>query len=192
VDQPIRVAVTLLDQSLVDAAPASLRVRIVRVSDVGPGEPTPADASAPIELTLLPEGSTGGARNDGRAVSRTFAATWVATESGRYRVEANDPLLIGVGSDTVLSAEAEVWLPEDELRHPETNHPLLERLAQVSGGKVITAAELNDLPTLLPNRRLRLAGEPDVETLWDTPLALILTMLLLTFEWVARRLIKLA
>ena len=40
--------------------------------------------------------------------------------------------------------------------------------------------------------RKRLAGEPDVETLWDTPLALILMMLLLTLEWVVRRIIKLA
>ena len=57
---------------------------------------------------------------------------------------------------------------------------------------VAEANELNELASLLPNRRLRLAGEPDVETLWDTPLALILLMVLLTLEWVVRRLIKLA
>jgi hypothetical protein len=190
VDQPMRVAVTLLDQSLVDAAPASLRVRLIREGDVGPGakkgEPGP-----PIELILLPEG-TGAASRSGRAASRKFAATWVATESGKYRLEVHDPLIAGFVGPDALTAEAEVWLPEDELRHPETNHPLLQRLSQASGGKVLTAAELNDLPKLLPNRRLRLAGEPDVETLWDTPLALFLMMLLLTVEWVVRRLIKLA
>lgn len=191
VDQPVRVAVTLLDQSLVDASPASVRVRVIRERDVMPGAPT-GEPGAPIELNLLPEGSTGSAARTGRAVSRSFAATWLPTESGRYRVEVNDPLLAGFTADQALAAEAEVWLPEDELRHPETDHPLLERLVKVSGGKMLTPDQLADLPKLLPNRRLRLAGEPDVETLWDTPLALLLAMLLLTVEWVARRLIKLA
>lgn len=188
VDQPVRVAVTLLDQSLVDASPASLRVRAIREGDVGPNGKSGAP-SAPIELTLLPEGS-GASNRSGRAVSRSFAATWLPTESGKYRVEVNDPLVVGMAPADALAADAEVWLPEDELRHPETDHPLLERLSRASGGKVVTAAELGDLQ--LPNRRLRLAGEPDVETLWDTPLALIAMMVLLTAEWVIRRLIKLA
>jgi hypothetical protein len=190
VDQPVRVVVTLLDQSLVDASPASVRVRIVRERDVAPGSAA-GEPGAPIELTLLPEGSGAGSRG-GRAISRTFAATWLPTESGKYRVEASDALLAGFTADQALTAEAEVWLPEDELRHPETDHPLLERLVKASGGKMLTPGELADLPKLLPNRRLRLAGEPDVETLWDTPLALILAMLLLTVEWVARRVIRLA
>jgi hypothetical protein len=192
VDQPIRIAVTLLDQSLVDAAPASLRVRVVRERDVGPGA-SASEPAVPIELTLPAEGSgSAAASRAGRAISRTFAATWLATESGRYRIEVTDPLVVGLAPPESLAAEAEVWLPEDELRRPETNHPMLQRLVQVSGGKMLTPAELNDLPRLLPNRRLRLAGEPDVETLWDTPLALILIMTLLTIEWVVRRLIRLA
>lgn len=192
VDQPIRIAVTLLDQSLVDAAPASLRVRVVRQGDVGRKEQgaSAEAAGAPIELTLLPDGGGAAANRSGRMISRTFATTWLATESGEYRVEVNDPLLVGLASAEQLSAEAEVWLPEDEMRHPETNHPLLERLTQASGGKMITAEELNTLQ--LPNRRLRLAGEPDIATLWDTPLSLIIIMMLLTVEWVVRRLIRLA
>ena len=43
---------------------------------------------------------------------------------------------------------------------------------------------------LLPNRKLKLAGEPEVHTLWDTPLALLLVVVLLTVEWVGRRLIR--
>lgn len=189
VDQPVRIAVTLLDQSLVDAAPASLRVRVIREGDVGPGAKR-NDPGAPVELTLLPEGT--GATRAGRAVSRSFAATWLATESGRYRVEVNDPLVTSLSPSDALAAEAEVWLPEDELRHPETNHPFLARLSEDSGGKVIAPSSLAELPKLLPNRRLRLAGEPDIETLWDTPLALIIMITLLTIEWVVRRLIRLA
>src|SRR5690606_14712272 len=68
VDQPIRIAVTLLDQSLVDAAPASLRVRVVRERDVGPGAQA-SEPGAPIELTLPAEGSgSTAASRSGRAI----------------------------------------------------------------------------------------------------------------------------
>lgn len=210
VEQPIRVAVELLDQSLVDAAPASLRVRVVREGSVtpsgtrpvAPGEkPRPLTSSegdelAPVELVLTPEGGGGGASR-GNRLARTYAATWIAPESGRYRVEAADPLLASVGASGaggagVLATLVEVWLPDDELRRPETDHALLARLSEATEGSVLSLRDIKDLPKLLPNRKLRLAGEPDVETLWDTPLALILVMLLLTIEWVGRRLMKLA
>jgi len=68
----------------------------------------------------------------------------------------------------------------------------LASLSQTTGGKILTTDELRQLPTLLPNRRLKLAGEPDIQTLWDTPLALIIVVLLLTAEWIGRRLLRLA
>lgn len=208
VEQPVRVAVELIDQSLIDAAPASMRVRIVREGAVtrgespsspsAPGTAAVDESFAPVELTLLPETTDGAAPRDSRARGvRTYAATWIATESGSYRVEGTDPLLVGIGSTGaggagLLTAPVQVWLPDDELRRPETDHLSLAQLAQATGGSILSARDLSDLPSLLPNRELRLAGEPDVETLWDTPLALMLLMLLLTMEWVVRRLIRLA
>jgi hypothetical protein len=194
VEQPIRIAVELIDQSLIDAAPASLKVRIVREGPVS-GPPEDEEPALPVELTLLPEGGASApapGRAQGPRGVRTFAGTWLGTESGRYRVEVADPLISSLASAAGLSAAVEVWLPEDELRHPETDHPLLERLSAATEGRVLRPDQLGELPALLPNRRLRLAGEPEVETLWDTPLALILLALLLTLEWVGRRLIKLA
>jgi len=201
VEQPIRITVELVDQSLVDAAPASLRVRVVREGSVMPGDkrdsPGAADESAaPTDLVLTPEGNAGGNARGNRA-SRTYAATWITNESGRYRVEASDPLLASVGASDgggagVLSTQVEVWLPDDELRRPETDHAMLTKLSELSDGAVLSLRDLKDLPRLLPNRKLTLSGEPEVETLWDTPLALILVMSLLTVEWVGRRLMKLA
>ena len=75
---------------------------------------------------------------------------------------------------------------------PDTNHELLSNLSQSTGGEVITPAELTKVRELLPNRGVRLIGTPEEETLWDTPLALILLLVLVTFEWVGRRLIRLA
>lgn len=174
VDGPVRVAITLLDQSLVDVAPGSLTVRIRR-PDAPPGAPAIAD------LTLAPE------QGQGRG-SRSYATTWLPSEAGRYRLEATDPLLATVG----LSADLDVALPDDELRHPETDHPALARLSQETGGQVLPVARLAELPTLLPKRLVQITGTPDIQPLWDRPIALILLVILLTLEWVGRRLIKLA
>lgn len=200
VEQPVRVAVTLIDQSLVDAAPASLRVKVVRVGGVdGKGESAAGGGvdQPSMELTLTPEGgaASGGA---GRARgTRTFAATWVPTESGRYRAEAIDPLLVSAASSAAvgrgdLSAKVEVWQPDDEMRRPQANHALLAALSSATKGQVLRTDELGQLPRLLPNRRLMLTGEPEVHTLWDTPLALMVVVLLLTAEWIGRRLLRLA
>ncbi|MGE3109516.1 MAG: hypothetical protein AB7O77_14355 [Phycisphaerales bacterium] len=206
VEQAVQVRLELIDQSLIDAAPASLRMRIVREGAVDSpraeaGSPASVDETfAPVELVLLPEAGEGAgaaSRVPGARGVRAYAATWIATESGRYRVEGTDPLLVGIGAGGVsgagtLSATTEIWLPDDEMRRPEADHATLERLAQATGGSIMSARDLNDLPSLLPNRELRLAGEPDIETLWDTPLALFLLITLLTLEWVGRRLIRLA
>jgi hypothetical protein len=52
--------------------------------------------------------------------------------------------------------------------------------------------ELADLPKILPNREVRLLGTPEVETLWDKPVALLLLLVLLSGEWIGRRLLRLA
>ncbi len=194
VDQPVRIQITLLDQSLADAAPTSLRVRVKRE---GPIEfkptPAPAPAGEAVELTLTPEitdSSPGGTRKPG---ARVFAATWIPTESGRYRATTDDPTLLSAGGAAEdLSARIDVWQPDDEMRRPQTDHPLLAKLAESSGGHVLTPDQLSQLPNLLPNRKLKLAGEPEIHTLWDTPLALLLLVLLLTAEWIGRRLLRMA
>jgi hypothetical protein len=174
VEQPVRIAVTLLDQALADAAPGSLTVRLR----------SPEGDPRGIELALAPEPdqATGRTRS-----ARSYATTWVPTEPGRHRVEVADALLAGSG----LSGELEVLLPDDELRRPETDHPLLTRLAEQTGGQVLPVSRLGEVPNLLPRREVHIAGTPDVETLWDKPIMLILLLTLLTAEWVGRRLIRL-
>lgn len=176
VEQPVRIAVQVLDQSLVDIAPPSVTVRIQR-----DGDPTGAAST----LTLAPEH---GQAMTGRPVARSYAATWLPAEPGRYRLEVADAVLAGAG----LGADVEVMLPDDELRHPETDHALLARLSEATQGRVIAAADLNQMPDLLPKREVHITGTPDVQTLWDRPFALILLLSLLAAEWVGRRLIRLS
>ncbi|MBL0927955.1 MAG: hypothetical protein IBJ11_09950 [Phycisphaerales bacterium] len=177
VDQPVRMAVELLDQALIESRLPSIPVRITRRG---------ADAGeAAGELSLRPDAAA--ASPDGRAApSRTYSAIWLPGEPGVYTVEPAEPSLNALR----LSAAAEVGVPNDELRDPATDHALLASLAEQTGGRVLTPAELRSLPTLLPNRQVRQLAET-AEPLWDTPLALILVLTLLTLEWVGRRLIRL-
>lgn len=189
VQTPVRVRLTLLEQSLVDAEPRSIRARVF---------PVGAENEA-VELTLTPEaGSDGPGRGPTSAggsletvgAVRSFSAVHVPLQAGEHRVEIIDPLLTSRTSE--LSTRLEVIRSDDELRRPAANHELLERLAEASGGKRLTTAELPTLDRLLPNRRIQIAGEPQTRTLWDTPLALLLVVGLCTLEWIGRRLIRLA
>lgn len=172
-DTPVRISATLLDQSLVDAAPPAIQVRISRKASGAdqPGEPT---------MIRLGAESSGGS-------AASFAASWVAGGPGDYVAEAADPLLASSGA----SAEFRVLSPDDEMRTPEADHVLLADLAARTGGAVVAPDRLGELATLLPNRSIVIQGEPDVETLWDKPIVLAALVLLLTGEWVGRRLLKL-
>ncbi len=175
VEQPVRIAVRLLDQSLVDAAPAAIRVRLVPVGENAVGR-------APVNLRLQQE-SEGVARGG----VRTYAGAWVALEPGEYRVETAEPLLAGIGLQQPLS----IILPDNEMRTPETDHGLLADLAIQSGGQMLTLQDLLNLDEILPNRQVRIVTPPTTETLWDTPLALIVFLTLACTEWIGRKLIRL-
>lgn len=179
VDQPVRVEVQILDQSLLDAAPSTVTVRLRRENDATGGAST---------LTLAPD--PGQTPTTGKPIARSFGTTWLPSEPGKYTLEVVDALLSSAG----LTATAEVTLPDDELRHPETDHPLLERLSKATEGRVMSVADLKmlDQPAVLPNREVHITGTPDVQALWDKPLALILLVGLLAMEWVGRRVIRLA
>ncbi len=182
VNQPVRVVVRLLDQSLLDQRPASIRVSIAPQADSLIGNSSSADA-AKEQLLLQPEsGST-----EPGAVA-TYAGLWVPSGPGVFEISPSEPMLAGLG----LSTRVQAQLPEDELRRPQTDHPALAQLAEATGGQIVQPDALASLTELLPNREVRLMGTPQVETLWDKPLALLGLMLLLVLEWIGRRLIKLS
>ncbi len=172
----VRLSLELLDQSLVDAAPTSVRVEITR-DDASAG-------SRPVELRLSPEGVL----VEGDDSPRSFGSSWATNEPGTYSVRVTEPLLAPLG----LHATLEVWPSDDERRRPETDHDALAELAQQTGGQVVPVSQLGTLGDLLPNRELVMTGPREVRPLWDRPLILALLITLLALEWVGRRLIRLA
>ncbi len=178
IDQPVRLALTLLDQSLIDTGFGSVAVRVERTPRAGE-EPPP-----PLELTLAPESS--GPDTGIRASARSFATTWLPSEAGEWSIRPIEPGLASLG----LSVSIDVSLPDDEMRTPQTDHALLDRLSNETGGRLLQSSDFSRLAELLPNRRERLISER-TESLWDSPLALIVIVTLLTLEWIGRRFIRL-
>lgn len=175
VDQPVRVTLTLLDQSLVRSAPRNVSVR------VAPAEASREGPSA-ISLTLHPSAGEGPA---------TFEASFIPAQPGRYAITPADAFL----ADLNLSAELDVSSPDDERRFAQADHVLLRALAEQTGGRALGEAEVALLGDpdagLLPTRHLRLLGAPESESLWDRPVVLATLIVLLTLEWAGRRLIRL-
>lgn len=166
--RPVRVAVRVLDQRVLENQPSSISAGVTRVDVREP---------VPVRLSLAPESGQPG----------VFSTTWVPDAPGSYRVEASDASLGG----TTLSGVVEVFTPDDERRTPQTDFQTLQTLAQETGGRVLPLERLEELPELLPNRQLRISDAPEIRTLWDTPLALGALLTLLVIEWVGRRLIRL-
>jgi len=185
VDQPVRVGVQLLDQSLVDLGLGAVLVRIVPKRG-GPDE----TVGAPVELTLRAEATSDAGATPGSTGSRLYGGVWIPTEAGEYSVEVADSALAGRLPRGTLTAGVQVFLPDDELRLPDANHELLASLSERTGGVALKPDDLSALPTHLPNRKVRVVNETS-QPLWDTPMALLLSVLLLTVEWVCRRVIRL-
>lgn len=180
--RPVQITLRLIDQSLLDAAPESLRIRVSRESDAH------QVSQPPVELTLLRQAVRSADPFESAASVGNYSGTFTPSDQGRFAIDSTEPLLSAAG----LSASLEVVLPDDELRIPQTDHPLLAQLSAQTSGAVIAPANIGTLATMLPNREVRILGVPDVETLWDKPLALILFILLLGVEWVGRRVIRLS
>jgi hypothetical protein len=169
----VTLTLRLLDQAMIDRRPASVLVRVTPQHEGG----------RPIEIVLRPDG--GG--DDGLG-SGVFTATWLPPDAGTYVVEPIDAMFAGLD----VRSQVEVVPPDDEMRHPQADHAFLQALARDTGGVVLDPTRLEALEDLLPNREVRVQGVPEVETLWDKPFVWVVFMLLVTLEWMGRRLIKLS
>jgi uncharacterized membrane protein len=114
-----------------------------------------------------------------------YRTTFVPREAGAYRAQ-----IVAVapdGSDVGRRENGWAVEPEtEEFRTLSVNRPFLDRIAQETGGEVITLAGLDDFVSSLPNRKI-----PIIET-WRWPLwhqwgVLVLAIGCLVGEWGVRR-----
>ncbi len=106
---------------------------------------------------------------------------------GEYEVRVAAPAAFLGGSTALVSSAVR----DEEMQRAQADHDLLRDLAAQTGGRVLETPEARaGLPELLPNRSV--VSPMDIEEpIWDSPLCLGLLVLLLTAEWVVRRVIRL-
>ena len=76
--------------------------------------------------------------------------------------------------------------PDLEAKQPSADHDALQRIAAATGGQVVGLDELPALLAGIPDRSIRIPDDI-VEPLWDTKLALMLFVGLISTEWALRK-----
>lgn len=149
------------------------------------GDESAADAAAQ-SLPLEIRGADGNpiARLDLVRDGADATASFPADRLGSFQAVATDP---SFGS---ADAPFEVVRADDELRRGDADHEALALLAARTKGRMLGAETMEELPRLLP-ARAREIDESLLESLWDTPLAFGMLLLLLALEWTGRRLLRL-
>lgn len=114
--------------------------------------------------------------------SDRYTASFPANRVGNYSVA----LPAMTGEDRELTAPVTIQVPQLELDRPIVDRANLQRLAEDTGGRLVPLAQAGSLPELIPSAERRIPLIMD-QALWDAPLALALFVLLITMEWVGRK-----
>jgi hypothetical protein len=124
---------------------------------------------------------------------RTFAANAPVLATGRYvvRLEATRVAEAASPGAAAAAAPPEATLEitprqTSELVELSAARDPLDRLAAATGGRVLTASDVDQLPDILHGRQIKKIRSEET-TLWDRPWALVLFFGALTFEWVLRK-----
>jgi uncharacterized membrane protein len=128
-------------------------------------------AGDPQRVTLRPDKSNPG----------LYEGYFSPPREGGYRVEAN-------AADRPLSNSTEFQVADlrPELANTDMQIDHLLRIAELSGGEVLSALEFQKLSDLLNNEPHTTTVRTD-RPLWDNSLAILLLVGLLGFEWILRR-----
>ena len=160
--EQIRVQMRVLDPQLIQQLPEQIRVDI-------------HDASGQLirqETLTRQEGS-----------SDLYALSFTADRVGKFTLKL-PPIAGGVEA---MELPIDVNVPRLELVTPQVDRTAMARLAQETMGRQVDLAKVsNDLPRLIPSAEKRIPIETS-QPLWDAPLAMVLFVLLITTEWLLRK-----
>ncbi len=160
--EQVRIVMRVLDPQLIQQLPEQVRV------DIHDG-----NGQLIRQETL--------ARQDGQ--SDLYSLAFTADRIGKFTLKL-PPVAGGVEA---MDLPIDVSVPRLELVEPQVDRVALARLAQETLGKQV---DLANAATQLPNLILSAAKTIPIETsqpLWDAPLAMILFVLLITAEWLLRK-----
>ncbi len=119
------------------------------------------------------------------ANSRRFQGSFVPEAAGQIELMFDpDQYALDAPRVSVLIDVRQVSL---ESRRPEANIRLMSELAEVTGGSVVHPGDAGSLHELIPDRQYVMPDDI-TETIWDSKLALLIFVLLITAEWALRKL----
>jgi hypothetical protein len=165
----------------------ALRAQFVEATDMASslaslsGEVEVGD-QAPVAVTLDPV--------PGDATA--FEATFPAAAAGAYTVRVVPTAQVEFeGGPRAATLNFRVEPPRQELDEPGLERALLDALARETNGAVFSLASSNELPPAIKIRQVTRTLELRNE-IWDAPLLFGGVMLLLTLEWVLRKIYRMA
>ncbi len=119
------------------------------------------------------------------ANSRRFQGSFVPEAAGQIEL-IFDPEQYALDAPRV-STLIDVRQVSLESRRPEANIRLMSELAEVTGGSVVHPGDAASVHELIPDRQYVIPDDI-TETIWDSKLALLIFVLLITAEWALRKL----
>jgi uncharacterized membrane protein len=160
-----RLSVRVLDPALLTQLPDELSVQLVD------------DAGQPLrDVPMLR-----------RAGSDAYTGSFPADRVGRFQLR----LPSVAGNVDALATPIEIAVPKLELADPKVDRVLLDTLSRETGGASVSYERARDeLPGLIPSAERSVPIVSD-QTLWDSPLAIVLFVSLITTEWVMRKMVGL-
>lgn len=159
--EQVRVSLRVLDPELLKQLPEQVGVTI-----------TDASGNAVRQETMM--------RQEGQ--NDLYVASWTADAIGQFALRL-PALAGGEGAEQPIT----VKVPRLELSNPAIDRTLLTRLASETGGEVVPYDQARArLPILIPSAA-KIVPIDTSERLWDAPLALLIFVLLITLEWVLRK-----
>ena len=112
-----------------------------------------------------------------------YEAGFKPEQTGLYSIDA----ISRVGETLVSSSTTAVRYDQgQEIFNVRQNRPLLERVAQVTGGQYWTPEQWNEIPEAISYSTAGIT-EQQISYLWDAPFFFLLLILLKTLEWLLRR-----
>jgi hypothetical protein len=162
VGQQVRVSLRILDPQLQQQLPEQVRADVM---DSATGQLVRQEALVRQE-----------------SQKDLYVASWTADRIGAFTVKLPP---IASGADA-LDVPVEVTVPRLELASPQVDRTFLTRLASETLGEVIPFEQAEPKLSAIPSVAKIIPME-SAEPLWNAPIILILFVLLIGAEWVARK-----
>ncbi|MDE0184862.1 MAG: hypothetical protein OXP71_05335 [Candidatus Poribacteria bacterium] len=143
-------------------------------------------ADAAFKINVIPPGGNSFQVSDATSsqIAGVYTTQFEVNQKGNYQIRA-----MGVEDFSSLgedSTEILVQSPLSEFENPQLNEPLLQQLAENTGGFYTPIRDVESLPNKIKDVEERVFTDQERD-LWNTPIILILVVGLLGAEWFLRK-----